>query len=355
MGASLSINSSPKSIYWINAVKALCIIFVFLRHSESYYDWYLGTTVDSLFSTFYVNGFFFISGYLLFWKQLSSPKIEEGPSHYISRTGSGYKLFSNIIFRIMIPSVVFATIEFFPSCLIQGRELSLGYALYKTIGGGTYWFTSALAVSELILLCLLCTRNRNIWFYILLSVLLGAIGMLIVKLGILDNGIWAWRQGLIALILIAMGGVYWYYESKINSLMKWWVIILLLIFYLYLVIGLKDYSHPGINTLSIQPLGIITSTISCLLLVWLCKSIKGYRVLSFIGQNSLGFYFLSGAFPIIFSKVAHVLIPGTYGLFVPIIWIVCLIMAYFVVLFINRWLPWLWDIRRLNNANNRIV
>ena len=143
-----------------------------------------------------------------------------------------------------------------------------------------------------------------------------------------------------------MGGVYWYYESKIHCLMKWWVIILLMILSLFLVIGLKDYSHPGINTLSIQPLGIITSIISCMLLAWLCMTIKEYSVLSFIGQNSLGFYFLSGAFPIIISKIAHILVPGTYGLLVPIIWIVCLIMAYLVVSFINRWLPWLWDLRR---------
>ena len=75
-----------KDINWINAVKALCIIFVFLRHSENYYGVNMGWT-DSLFLTFYVNAFFFVSGYLLFWKQLTSPRIDEDRRLYM--TGGG--------------------------------------------------------------------------------------------------------------------------------------------------------------------------------------------------------------------------------------------------------------------------
>ena len=77
-----------KDINWINAVKALCIIFVFLRHSENYYGFHLGW-FDGLFLTFYVNAFFFVSGYLLFWKQLSVPRIEEDRKRYLGWTGGG--------------------------------------------------------------------------------------------------------------------------------------------------------------------------------------------------------------------------------------------------------------------------
>ena len=34
-----------------------------------------------------------------------------------------------------------------------------GYALFKTIGGGTYWFTSTLVVAELFLSLLFCSRK----------------------------------------------------------------------------------------------------------------------------------------------------------------------------------------------------
>lgn len=65
-------NTKVKDINWINVVKALCIIFVFLRHSENYYDLHLGTIFDDLFLTFYVNAFFFVSGYLLFGSSCQS-------------------------------------------------------------------------------------------------------------------------------------------------------------------------------------------------------------------------------------------------------------------------------------------
>ena len=80
--------SNNKNINWINAVKAICVILVFLRHCENYYGFHLGRP-DSLYLTVYVNAFFFVSGYLLFWKQLSAPKIEECKSLYISRIGGG--------------------------------------------------------------------------------------------------------------------------------------------------------------------------------------------------------------------------------------------------------------------------
>lgn len=71
-----------KGINWINALKAICIILVFLRHSEAYYGKDLGW-FDGLFLTVYVNAFFFVSGYLLFWKQLSEPKILEDTENYL--------------------------------------------------------------------------------------------------------------------------------------------------------------------------------------------------------------------------------------------------------------------------------
>ena len=126
-----------------------------------------------------------MSGYLLFWKQLSEPRILEDKKRYIRQNGGGQTLLSNVIFRIVIPSIVFSAIEFFPSCIIQGRGINLGFALFKTIGGGTYWFASALVVAELVLLILLCTRNKNIWFYATVCLALAVAGVMIVHLDIL--------------------------------------------------------------------------------------------------------------------------------------------------------------------------
>ena len=43
----------------------------------------------------------------------------------------------------------------------------------------------------------------------------------VVKSNVLQNGIWAWRQGLLALVFLAMGGLYWRYEKHVDRLMRW--------------------------------------------------------------------------------------------------------------------------------------
>lgn len=74
-------SQQTKSIPWINNVKALSIVAVFFVHCQLYY----GFTLDgaNLFiHPWYVNAFFFVSGYLLFWKQLTAPKILEDRRRY---------------------------------------------------------------------------------------------------------------------------------------------------------------------------------------------------------------------------------------------------------------------------------
>ena len=335
--------NNPKDINWINVTKTLCIIGVFFVHCQLYY----GCMYDNLnkfIFPFYVNGFFFVSGYLLFWKQLSAPKINEARKVYIL-TGGGKTLMFNIIFRIIIPSILFSIIEFMPSCFIQGRGIDWEFAFYKTIGGGTYWFTSALVVAELILLLLFCTRQRNIWFYVAFCVTLGVISLAIVRFGCLKNNVWMWKHGLIAMIFLAMGGLYWKYEKQIDILMKWWFAFPLLAAYIVIIL-FCDYTNPLISTLQIQPLGFLTSVIACILLVWFCKHLPKEKLLTFIGQNSIGFYFMSGALPITLSMFAHKFVTGSPAWMMLIIWVVCLAAAYMAVMIINRWLPWLWDLRK---------
>ena len=138
-------------------------------------------------------------------------------------------------------------------------------------------------------------------------------------------------------------------EKEIDTFRKWWFVIPLLSIYTMLVIFCEN-TDPLISTLNIQPLGFLTSAMGCLLFVWLCKCLPEMKHLTFIGQNSLGFYFLSGALPITLSLVAHKMIAGTSFWLLLMIWAVCMVIAYVSVQIINRWLPWLWDLRKLNKA-----
>lgn len=98
---------SKKNILWINYIRAICILAVYLVHSELYYGYSIGA-LDYLVHPFYVNAFFFVSGYLMFRKQLSEPVINQDLSEYTHN--DGYKMFGNILFRIIIPSIVFSAI-----------------------------------------------------------------------------------------------------------------------------------------------------------------------------------------------------------------------------------------------------
>lgn len=71
------------------------------------------------------------------------------------------------------------------------------------------------------------------------------------------------------------------------------------------------------------------------------------KVIDYIGQNTLGFYFMSGALPAVLSPLFHRLIPGRclFGMIGE--WLTCVVVAFFVVKNINKWLPWMFDMRLL--------
>lgn len=146
-----------------------------------------------------------------------------------------------------------------------------------------------------------------------------------------------------------MCGLYWRYEKQVDKLMRWWFSLPLLMIYVAMIVWLKDYTNPLISTLTIQPLGFVTSAIVCLLLVWLCKIILEVKMLSLVGQNSIGFYFMSGALPITLSMVTHKLVAGSSVWMMMTVWSASIVVAYIAILIINRWAPWLWDLRFIKN------
>lgn len=343
---------TKKNILWINYVKAICIITVYFVHCTNYYSFYLGN-LNKYLETFYVNGFFFISGYLFFKKQLSEQIINRNIKEFI--TVDGKYLLTNLVHRIIIPSTIFATIEFIPSCIIKGREITADLLLYKTIGGGTYWFTSALIISELIIFILLFTRSRNILFYILASFVITLGGMFISNnnINIFDNYPlfpWCYKSGMLATIFLSLGGVFWKFESYINKLMN--KVILLMLFLIYLFI-MNSYSDTAMVLISLQQLnfsGIMISILSIIILIYIIRyfMVKRWSILEYIGQNTIGFYFLSGAIPFILSIIFKqtLLIYSFVGLL--LIFFFSLTLSYIFVFIVNKYFPFLFDLRKFN-------
>ena len=349
------IDNSKKNINWINAVKAICMISVYVIHCQSYYGYWMPGVVNDLITPYYVTAFFFVSGYLLFRKQLSAPMIEQGRSEYAK--GGGKDLFKNVVFKIFIPTILFSLIEYVPKHILRGEGLSLHTLLSNTIGGGTYWFTSALVVAELVLLLLLLYRKSNIWFYVTTGLIAAIIGYWLIQIDFHIFGFgrdpWAYRRGLIAIAYLVVGGLYWRYESVLSKVLNIYVVIALLLVYAFIFSDNDHTARASISTMNINWMGYLASLLGCVVLIHLCKLLKPIPFLTFVGQNSLCFYFLSGALPMLVSMVVKrfVGVDHMYGLF--LVFIICIVIAYVVTLILNRYLPFVFDLRRLKRKTEK--
>ena len=89
--------SKDRSISWINTQKTICMIIIYLYHTEGRFG-LNNEFVHALFFPFYVNSFFFISGYLLFKKNTRDDLKDLDSISWFYK--SGKQMILNIFFRI---------------------------------------------------------------------------------------------------------------------------------------------------------------------------------------------------------------------------------------------------------------
>lgn len=339
-------------ILWINYVKAISIIMVYFVHCNQYYGINMGL-INSFIHPFYVNAFYFISGYLFFRKQLSEPLLSQDKKTYFSIGGKS--LVNNIFYRLLLPTIFFSVIEFFPSHLLRNHRFVWSTFMYKTIGGCTYWFTAALVVAELMLFLLLITRKKNIWFYFICSC-----GIFILGRYLVENNIsifesypslpWHYRHGMYAIIFLALGGLYWRYEFTINKLINKYIVALMLIVYVISLLIYPNEFRVLVSMLDVNYLGILLSVISTIVLIEFCKFLPYCRILNYIGNNTLGLYFMSGALPIVLSMLLNRFMAANY-LGLSFVFFTSLAIGLITVSLINKFTPWLFNFKLILNKH----
>ena len=343
-------NKQTVEISWINSVKALCIVFIFLNHCEFYCGCEIGI-LRNLYLPFFTNAFFFVSGYLFFKKQLSECYKKLSLSEWLIIPGGGKSLLNNILFKIAIPTVLFSIITYIPKLYIRDEGFSMIELLSRVFLDGNYWFTCALVVAELLLTISLFSRVKNIWFYYVLSVLLTIVAQVILNsdIIILHNTSWPWyyKSGFCATIFLATGGVYQRYEDKIDKFFTFFFLTLLVI----TVSIVALFHYPTNNILSRGSLGFsgyVLDILFCYAVIRLSKLFPVYSLINYIGRHSIGFYFICGALPniivIFFSRVG--IASSVWNTMLSTI--VSLIMAFPIVYLFNKYLPFLFDLRVLN-------
>jgi len=295
------------NLQWINYMRGICMILIYFVHCLSYTENSV-PVLSSLIHPIYVNSFFFVSGYLFYRKQFSKMIICKSRREFLKIDGS--LALKNILFRMIFPTLLFSLIEFFPSFLLRGNSIDVLIFVDKTLGGGTYWFISALVVIQIIALFLVTIIRKDVLYpHLLVAIVLFVISKMIIASGYVLYGRdasfpWAYREAFLAFVFFVFGGIYWRYETYIDNYMSIPIFGGLLFTYIYLVKTLGAHITL-ISTLSINGYGVIISFVGIIILLYLCKLLRNNLILDAIGKNTLGFYYFSGAFPIVLNVLAR--------------------------------------------------
>ena len=348
----MMLQNKSKNIFWINAVRAICIIAVYFVHCQIYCGCWVNYT-NVFIHPIYVNAFFFVSGYLLLRKQLTEPLKSQNFIEYIN--GGGKTLIGNIIYKLVIPTILFSLIEYLPKKILRGEPIAVHTLLSNTIGGGTYWFTSALIVAEIVILLLLLTRSKKIYYYFIIGLLITALGLYLIQIDFHLFGFgrdpWAYRRGLLAVTFMMAGGVYWRYEEVFAKWMKWYVFTCLLATYVLIFSLIPNDVPVLVSTMDITWIGYLASLLGCVVLIEFCKKLKTIRFLTFVGQYSLCFYFFSGALPMLVTMVVKHFLPTENVLVMMLVFALCLFISTFVAYVLNKYLSFMFDLRIIIKNN----
>lgn len=218
-------------------------------------------------------------------------------------------MLKNVFFRLVIPTILFSTMIYLPKVLFHSGMVTWKDYFFNVFGGISYWFTSALAVAQVILLSLLLFRP-NIVFICWCTVILAGLGLYL-NLERTTNTVaaffpWFYKTGLVYTFIMALGGLYYRYEGKIDNTMKYgWIITTF--FYAWIIFSTwKLHSIKAIGLGGICNFTGFVSMISGIgLLVLLAKQLRYYKWLEFIGRNSIVFYFFSGVMPALWGTIVN--------------------------------------------------
>lgn len=147
------------------------------------------------------------------------------------------------------------------------------------------------------------------------------------------------------MVFMAFGGLYWRYEAAINKVMNKFVLTGMIVIYVALLLLWPKSFRVLISMEDLNLAGIGISLLATVILIELCKLIRRSKLLNYIGQNTIGFYFMSGALPIVLSMAVKHFFPESGFAGFAIVFAGSMVIAYFAVRLINRWLPWMLDLK----------
>jgi len=262
---------------WIDIGKGISILVVILHHTEIYY-----TGSPSLATRFLIppimNFFFFISGYLYTKSPQVSPK----------------KKLIQISRSILLPYFIFTSVIFIPKMFKWGAEMSFETYFIEIFLGQASWFVMALAVGQIIMIYVSRIKNTTA----ILTVALSLYCAYVILLQHITFQPYYFLDGFRSVLFLVLGYKLFQNEAKIRKyLNKTTLTIAIFAFticvYLYITATNQSYALQQINNLVASVLGLyIFTSFSELLGKINIKPLND--AITYIGRNSLTYYFLNG-------------------------------------------------------------
>lgn len=323
-------NGKTAIIEWVDTARAVCMCLIYLAHAYVYCDMFKDEWTGGL--SVITNLFVVASGYLFYYRHSGAG----GRGRTLSRD------LYNILCRLVAPTLLFSLLLYFPKLWFNHEIFSWDVFIRRVPGGMTFWFTSALAVTQVIYSVLFAFRGIPRRWHFLVVFPLSLLGIFAEA----DNFPWHWQNGLEFLLYYALGGHYYMYEREINRYFRAWRYLWLFVF-----MGIAVYyvCHPTSSVVSpvFQSFNIACFPMAIIVLRRLPSGPVAY-----IGRNSLAFYLLCGLMPAAYSAIlGHVLAAGSH-LYPCVVFVFSIGTATCAVSLIRRCAPWALDFRRLRPARS---
>lgn len=315
------------------------MIGVYILHSLHYANT-PSSIAFAVISPFYVNAFFVISGILFFRKWLNMPNEK-----FYCNLGSAYL---NVFFRIFIPTILFSTIFFVPKLLYHSNDISINTYIYNVLGGTSFWFTSAMCVTQIVMLVFLpgnlmrCDGGGNILIFSVLSIVLLVV-IYPIKSMFPEAFPWYWKTGLAAVSFMTIGGLIYVVRKKLKE-WKYIIVTVATIVYVLLLYTMKGAEVMyALMSVRFNFIGTIITFSGIAFIISLCYVWNPhYKLLQFIGKNSIIFYFFSGILPASLSSISYLRSYGGFG--ISILGIAAGVILTWIVV---NYLPFLADLRKI--------
>lgn len=310
--------------HWIDSMRGMCMAAILLDHTEIYYT---GSNIINynMYVTDALYLFFFISGYLLYKKNM---KV------------CIRKKLDSILMKLVMPYFIFTTIMAIPKAMAHGNVINFYDIFINIVTGQASWFVAALAVSEFFFITALrICREKTLPLTMVCILALLAAAMLA---NIRPSYFWQIDNALLAMPLLLLGYMYHKYEYGILYSVP------ILVFATLLLVAVKTYvANNGVNLviwhidISNYLVFVINVIAGSLTITSIFKRLPKCKWLEWIGRHTIVYYFLCGGIPLVVCGMFNrfgVTYQDNYLTIIVVYATVCLLSTFLVAL-IYKYIP----------------